>query len=67
MAICKHISCHNSFGGALEYLTVAHDCKGHTLRAKDGKPLPRESYLIDGINCIPETFAPLCLEDRIRF
>lgn len=67
MAICKHISCRNSFGGALEYLTMAHDCKGHTLWDKDGRPLPRENCLIDGINCIPETFAPLCLDDRIRF
>lgn len=67
MAICKHVPCRNGFGAAAEYLTMQHDDKGCLLRDGDGNPRPREEYLIDGINCIPETFAPLCLEDRLRF
>lgn len=67
MAICKHISCRNGFGAAIEYLIMQHDSKGRLLQDGDGSPRPREEYLIDGINCIPETFAPLCLEDCLRF
>lgn len=67
MAICKHISCRNGFRAVEEYLTMQHDEKGHLLRDRDNNPHPREEYLIDGINCIPESFAPLCLEDRLRF
>lgn len=67
MSICKHVPCRNGFGAAAEYLTMQHDEKGRLLRDGDGNPRPREDYLINGINCIPETFAPLCLEDRLRF
>lgn len=67
MAICKHVPCRNGFAAAGEYLTMQHDVKGRLLRDGDGHPRPRAEYLIDGINCIPETFAPLCLEDQLRF
>lgn len=67
MAICKHKSSHNVFSAAVEYLTMEHDPKGRLLRDANGDPIPRKGCLISGINCLPETFAPLCLRDRMRF
>lgn len=67
MAICKHISCHNTFSAAVEYLTSEHDAKGRILRDEEGNPVSREGCLISGIHCLPETFASCCLEDRIKF
>lgn len=67
MAICKHINCHNSYSGAVEYLTMEHDAKGRLLKDENGDPIPRKCCRISGINCLPETFAPLCLSDRVRF
>lgn len=67
MAICKHKSSHNTFSAAVEYLTSQHDAKGRILRDGAGAPIPRKGCQISGINCLPETFAPLCLSDRVRF
>lgn len=67
MAICKHKSSHNTFSAAVEYLTSQHDAKGRILRDGAGDPIPRKGCLVGGINCLPETFAPLCLGDRVRF
>lgn len=67
MAICKHIASKNGFGAALEYLTMQHNQNGRLLLDGEGLPIPRDQYLIDGIDCTPETFAPLCLQDRIAF
>lgn len=67
MAICKHKSSHNVFSSAVEYLTMEHDPKGRLLQDENGDPIPRKGCRISGINCLPETFAPLCLSDRVRF
>lgn len=67
MAICKHKSSHNTFSAAVEYLTSQHDAKGRILRDGAGDPIPRKGCRISGIHCLPETFAPLCLRDRVRF
>lgn len=67
MAICKHNTSKNGYAAALVYLTMQHDSKGTLLRDAEGVPVPREEYLINGINCIPETFAALCLQDRLRY
>ena len=67
MAICKHNSSKNGFAAPLEYLTMQHDERGHLLRDEEGIPLPREQYIVVGINCLPETFAPVCLQDRSQF
>lgn len=67
MAICKHKSSHNTFSAAVEYLTSQHDAKGRILRDGAGNPIPRKDCLVSGINCLPETFAPLCLSDRVRY
>ena len=67
MAICKHVPCKNGFGAAVEYLTTQHDSKGRLILDVEGTPRPREGCLLDGINCLPETFAAQCLEDRLHF
>lgn len=67
MAICKHNTSKNGFAAAVEYLTSQHDAKGAILTDEDGLPVPREKYLINGVNCLPETFAPLCLQDRLCY
>ena len=67
MAICNHNTSKNGFSAVVEYLTMQHDSKGGLLQDRDDLPTPRENYLIHGINCLPETFAPLCLQDRLRF
>ena len=59
MAICIHISSHNTFSAAVEYLTSQHDAKGRILRDGVGDPIPRKGCLVSGIHCLPETFAPL--------
>lgn len=67
MAICKHRASHNVFSAAVEYLTMEHDAKGRLLKDANGDLIPRKECHISGINCLPETFAPLCLNDRVRF
>lgn len=67
MAILKHNTSKNVFSAAVTYLTMQHDEKGALLRDPQGNPIPRQDCLINGIHCIPETFAPLCMEDRLRF
>ena len=62
MAILKHIAIKNThYDAALDYLTMQHD--EFTMKpvlGEDGRQLPREEYLIDGINCDPYTFAMEC-------
>lgn len=67
MAICKHNSSKNGFAAPLEYLTLRHGKNGRILQDDEGLPIPRAKYILDGINCLPETFGPLCLQDRLRF
>lgn len=62
MAILKHIAIKNThYDAALDYLTMQHD--EFTMKpvlGEDGRQLPREEYLLDGINCNPYTFAMEC-------
>ena len=62
MAILKHIAIKNThYDAALDYLTMQHD--EFTMKpvlGEDGRQLPREEYLLDGINCNPYTFAREC-------
>lgn len=67
MAICKHNTSKNGFAAPLDYLTLQHGKNGCLLLDEEGIPLPREEYIIDGISCLPETFGPLCLQDRLHF
>ena len=62
MAILKHIAIKNThYDAALDYLTMQHD--EFTMKpvlGEDGRQLPRDEYLIAGINCDPYTFAMEC-------
>lgn len=62
MAILKHIAIKNThYDAALDYLTMQHDeFTMKPLLGEDGRQLPREEYLLDGINCNPYTFAMEC-------
>lgn len=62
MAILKHIAIKNThYDAALDYLTMQHDeFTMKPILGEDGRQLPREEYLIDGINCNPYTFAMEC-------
>ena len=62
MAILKHIAIKNThYDAALDYLTMQHDeLTMKPMLGEDGRQLPREEYLIDGINCNPYTFAMEC-------
>lgn len=69
MAILKHSSSQNArFSDVVDYLTKQHDEEtGRAILDEKGQMVERDEYLIEGINCTPETFAGLCLKDSIRF
>ncbi len=62
MAIIKHIAIKNTnYTATSDYLTMQHD--EFTMEAivdENGDEIPREFYLLDGINCDPNTFAEEC-------
>ncbi len=62
MATVKHIAIHNSsYASATDYLTMQHnEFTNKPILDVDGEMIPRDFYLIDGINCDPYTFASEC-------
>lgn len=62
MAIIKHIAIKNSnYDAATDYLTLKHDeytCK--PILDENGYKIPRDEFLIEGINCNPFTFGREC-------
>ena len=62
MAIVKHISIKNSnYDAATDYLTMQHDEFTNTPILDDaGNEIPRDFYLLDGINCDPFSFNAEC-------
>lgn len=62
VAIIKHIKIRNSnYDAATDYLTFQHDeFTSKPLLDDHGKMIPREEYLLDGINCDPYTFGREC-------
>lgn len=62
MAIIKHIASKNAnYDAAIDYLTLLHnELTGKPILDKDGNKIPREEYLLDGINCDPYSFAREC-------
>ena len=62
MAILKHIAIKNSnYDAALDYLTMQHnEFTMKPVLGDDGRQLPREEYILDGINCNPYTFGMEC-------
>lgn len=69
MAIIKHIAIKNSnYDAATNYLTMQHDeLTMEEIVDEDGRPVPREEYLLDGINCDPYTFAMECEATNAAF
>ena len=63
MATLKHISSKNSDYSAIEaYLVYQHDeFSGKVILDKQGRPLLRESYLLDTLECGDFSFATACL------
>lgn len=62
MATVKHINIHNSdYGAAYEYLTMQHDeFTNKPILDENGLMMERDFYIIEGINCDPETFDLEC-------
>lgn len=62
MAIIKHIKIRNSnYDAATDYLCFQHDeFTNKPLLNEQGELIPREFYLLDGINCDPFTFGREC-------
>lgn len=63
MAIIKHIASKNADYGACErYLIYKHDeFTNKPILDENGRMILRDEYLIDGINCSPDTFAIECI------
>ena len=62
MATVKHIKIHNSnYGAATDYLTMQHnEFTNKPILDDNGRMIPRDFYLIDGINCDPANFDMEC-------
>ncbi len=62
VAIVKHISIKNSnYDVTVDYLTMQHDeFTNKPILNEDGDQIPRDFYLLDGINCNPYTFNEEC-------
>lgn len=62
MATVKHINIHNSnYGATTDYLTMQHnEFTNKPILDERGRMIPRDFYLMDGINCNPETFDIEC-------
>lgn len=62
VAIIKHIKIRNSnYDAATDYLTFQHDeFTSKPLLDENGRMIPREEYLLEGINCDPYTFGREC-------
>ncbi|MBR5944982.1 MAG: hypothetical protein IKZ94_08560, partial [Lachnospiraceae bacterium] len=69
MATVKHIAIHNSsYSAATDYLTMQYnEFTNKPVFGPDGEMLPRDFYLIDGINCDPYTFASECQDTNAFF
>ncbi len=64
MAILKHIAVKNRYySAAVEYLTCQFDeYTNKPILDDKGRIMEREEYLIEGINCEPDTFGAECIE-----
>ena len=53
MAVIKHIASKNAdYGAALDYVMFQHDeLSGKAIKDEQGRPIPRESFILDGLNC----------------
>lgn len=62
MATVKHINIHNSnYGATTDYLTMRHnEFTNKPILDENGRMIPRDFYLMEGINCDPDTFDIEC-------
>ncbi len=62
MATVKHIKIRNThYGDALTYLTMQHnEYTNKPVLDEQGNHIPREVYLLEGLNCEPYSFAEEC-------
>lgn len=62
MAVIKHVAIKNSnYTAAVEYLTYKHDeYTSKPILDDHGHMIPRDEYLIDGINCTPRSYGLEC-------
>lgn len=69
MATVKHIKVRNTnYTSAIQYLKYQHnEFTNKPIYDELGKMLIRDDYLIDGINCSPDTFGRECLETNRSF
>lgn len=69
VAVIKHIAIKNSnYNAASDYLTTKHDeFTGKPILDEIGRRIPRDEYIIGGINCDPYSFGAECEEVNARF
>ena len=69
VAVIKHIAIKNSnYAAAYDYLTTKHDeFTSKPILDEQGRRIPRDEYLIAGINCQPGTFAEECEATNAHF
>lgn len=62
MATVKHVKIYNAnYDKTTDYLTMQHDeFTNKPILNENGQKIPREFYLIDGINCDPYSFNQKC-------
>lgn len=69
MAVIKHIKIRNSnYDAATDYLCFKHDeFTNKPILNEHGQMIPRDEYLLDGINCDPFCFARECESTNAYF
>lgn len=69
MAVIKHIAIKNSnYDATYDYLTTKHDeFTSNPILDENGKRIPRESFIIEGINCNPTSFGRECEDLNLRY
>ena len=69
VAVIKHVAIKNSnYNAAYDYLTTKHDeFTGKPILDEKGRRIPRDGYLIAGINCEPGTFQDECSRTNAHF
>jgi hypothetical protein len=69
VAVIKHIAIKNSnYDAASDYLTTKHDeFTSKPILYENGRRIPRDEFLIDGINCDPYSFGEECEAVNAQF
>lgn len=69
MATVKHIKIHNAnYGAATDYLTMQHnEFTNKPILDENGHMIPRDFYLLEGINCDPYNFDVECENVNKKF